>query len=263
MPPDPMSQVVIPEFQPVQTDNQPTESQQELEPEYSDFAKGILSGIPETDRATVGKYIKDWDGNVTKKFQEIHQQYEPYKQLGDIEDVQTAMYYRSMMQNDPVEFVKQVTDAMREAGMSLDDLNFNGEEEAEPEAPVGSVPKEYVQRMDRLETMLGTMFEKFDGYTSSQESERQIQMLDNKLSQMHSAHGDFDDEWVLLQIEKGKDPDEAVDMYIKKFGSPSRKPAPTLLSANGAVRQDQVVPSKLTPEQRRQYAAQIMAANMD
>ena len=260
MPPDP-DQVVIPQFQP--TDNPPTDNNQlELEPEFSDFAKSILSGIPEVDRTTVGKYIKDWDGNVTKKFQEIHQQYEPYKQLGDIEDVQTAMYYRSMMQNDPVEFVKQVTDAMREAGMSLDDLNFNGEEEVDE--PVGTgLPREYVQRMDNLEKMLGTMAEQFQGYTSTQEQERQIQMLDNKLSEMHSQHGDFDDDWVLLQIERGKDPDEAVQMYEKKFGSPSRKPAPTLLSANGAVRQDQVVPSKLTPEQRKQYAAQIMAANMD
>lgn len=236
------------------------EQESNSEPELNEFAQGILSKIPEEDRTVVSKYIKEWDGGVTQHLQKIHVDYEPYKELGDIDDLKIAMEYISLLQNDPRTFIKTVTDAMKEAGMSLneeDDL----EEEFE-ETPVG-IPKEYQQRMDKMEEMLGTMFDRFEGYTTTQEQERQIAQLDKVIDNLHSTHGDFDDDWVLLQIERGKDPKEAVEMYEKKFGSPKGKPPPTLLSANGAVRQDQVDPSKLSNEDKKKYAYQVLMANQD
>lgn len=245
------------------TDNN---SQQQLEPDepLNEFAQGILNQIPEADRSVVQKYIKQWDGGVTQHLQKIHEQYAPYKELGDIEALQNSLYYTSMLQNDPQGFIKTVTEAMKEAGMSLDD--FEPEVEQQQGSGAFEIPKEFTSRIDTMEKMLGSMYEQFQGYTSSQQEEAQIAQLDKLLTDMHSRHGEFDDEWVLLQIERGKDPEEAVKLFqkniVEKYGSP-RKQAPTLLSANGAVKQDQVVPSKLNPDQRKQWALQALLANQD
>jgi len=234
--------------------------------EFSDFAQGVLSGIPEEDRNTVAKYIKDWDGNVTKKFQSIHDEYKPYKELGELDDIQSALYYNSMLQNDPKEFIRTVKQACEEAGMSLDDL-FEPNEDVDP--PVDSsgvaIPKEFQQKMTRMETMLGSMYEQFTQSQQAQTEAQQIAELDKYMEGMHSRHGDFDDEWVLLQIENGADPEKAVALFKEKFsgyGSP-RKPAPTIISGNGAVQRDQVVPSKLNTQERKNWVDQILEANRE
>jgi hypothetical protein len=52
-------------------------------------------------------------------------------------------------------------------------------------------------------------------------------------------------------------------MYQDRFGSLSqRAPAPGILSGNGAVRQDQVDPSKLSDRDRKAYALSILEANL-
>ena len=88
-------------------------------PEFSEFAQGILNKIPEQDRNIVAKYIKDWDGNVTKKFQEIHENYKPYKEFGSVEDLKTAMEIISQMNNDPIGFINLMQEALKESGFDM------------------------------------------------------------------------------------------------------------------------------------------------
>lgn len=169
-----------------------------------------------------------------------------------------------MLQNDPQQFIRTVSEAMREAGMSTDDL-FPEEPEEEP-GNFGGIPREYTQRMDNMEKMMGNFFNQFQGYTQQQSEAQQMQELDKLMADMHTKHGEFDDDWVLLQIEKGLDPEKAVEAWnkniVQKFGSP-RKAAANLLPSNGAIRQDQVDPSKLDPKQRKDYALQILKANLE
>lgn len=255
--------MIIPQFQ--QT-HQPDNNDETPTAEYSDFAQGILSGIPENDRPVVAKYIKDWDSNVTKKFQSIHDEYQPYKELGDLEDVQAALYYNSMLQNSPKEYLTAIKQAYEEAGMDINDiLNSGDQEDSETPAQPQGIPKEYQQKMTQMETMIGNMYNQFQGYTQQQTEAQQIAELDKYMEGMHSKHGAFDDDWVLLQIEKGADPEKAIEQFKDKFsgyGSP-RKPAPAILNGNGAVQRDQVVASKLSTPERKDWVKQILEANRD
>lgn len=260
-----MPDLIIPPFQP--TDSPHSNTQEQEQPDYADyseFTRGVLSSIPETDRPVVAKYIKDWDGNVTRKFQEIHQTYRPYLEMGDIEDIQYAKYYTSMMQNDPVQFIKELTAAMREAGMSTDDL-FQNDEQYEGHVPQPNqehqIPKEWQNRMEQYEQMLGSVYQQQQSFQQQQMESRQMQQLDRLMDDMHKMHGDFDDDWFLLQLEKGATPDQAINAYKDRFGSPERKPAPRILNGNGAVRQDQVDPSRLSDTDRKAYALAILQAN--
>jgi hypothetical protein len=260
-----MPDLIIPPFQP--TDS-PSPSQHEPVDyaDYSDFTRGVLSSIPEDDRPVVAKYIKDWDGNVTRKFQEIHSHYRPYLELGDIEDIQYAKYYTSMMQNDPAKFIRELTTAMRDAGMSTDDLFVNDEqyENYQPgQEPPQNDPmvRELLARQEQYEQMLGNVYQQQQQFQQSQVEQQQIAQLDRLMHDMHTQHGDFDDDWFLLQLEKGATPNQAINAYKERFGSPERKPAPRLLNGNGAVRQDQVDPSRLSDSDRKAYALAILQAN--
>ena len=173
-----------------------------------------------------------------------------------------------MIQNDPASVVMAITEALKEQGMSLDDL-LGGEQEQEQQTPVG-LPQDVLDklsRVDQMETMLSNMYEQFTSSQQNQNEERLIQQVDNLIADMHSTHGEFNDEFVLLQLEKGLEPEQAIQAWqkeIEKYGSPQRRPAPTLLSSNGAVKQqDQVDVSKLSAGDRKAYVASIMAANLD
>ena len=65
------------------------------------LSSDFLANVPESDRAVVSRYIKDWDSGVTKKFQEIHGQYEPYKQLGDVDKLRQAVEVYDLLDNSP------------------------------------------------------------------------------------------------------------------------------------------------------------------
>lgn len=256
-----MPDLIIPPFQPTDSPNQSQPDPVDYA-DYSDFTRGVLSSIPEDDRPIVAKYVKDWDGNVTRKFQEIHSQYRPYLELGDIDDLRYSQYYTSMMQSDPAQFIRELTTAMREAGMSTDDLFVNdGEYEPQQESQQDQLVRELLAKQEQYESMLGTVYQQQQAFQQSQMEAQQMQQLDRLMHDMHTRHGDFDDDWFLLQLEKGATPDQAINAYKERFGSPERKPAPRLLNGNGAVRQDQVDPSRLSDSDRKAYALAILQAN--
>src|SRR5215831_7559944 len=51
------------------------------------LANDFLARVPEADREVVGRYVKDWDAGVTRRFQDIHARYQPYDQLGQYSDL--------------------------------------------------------------------------------------------------------------------------------------------------------------------------------
>jgi hypothetical protein len=253
MDPSETPQVIIPPFQ-------PTNPPPEPEPQLSEFAQGVLKDIPDNDRATVAKYLPTWDGNVTKKFQEYSEKLKPYEELGDYENLQSSLYYQSLLQEDPTQFVRTVIQAMKETGMSLDDL-WENDDESQQQPPVGGNPLQ--ARIDELEQMVSNMHQEFQGYASQENERQQLNALDNLLEDMHHQHGDYDEDYILLQLERGASPDEAMQAWhqsLEKFGS-QRRPAPQLLTGNGAVRNDQVDPLKMSKEDRKAWAVQALEAN--
>lgn len=256
---------MIPQFQPQSqpTDNSP--QQVDLEG-LSEFATGVLSGIPEADRGIVGKYLKDWDGNVTKKFQSIHDEYKPYKDLGDPEALQEAMYYRSLLQDNPANFVQMLQEAIEEAKMSDPDYQPESLNGGNNNPVEGGIAPEIDARFGQMEKMLGNMLNQFQQFTGGYQEQQQMAEFDRLLGNLHSQHGEFDDDVVSLYIERGMSPDEAVKAFqeniVKKYGSPTHRPAPILPPTNGAVHQQgQVDTSKLSKDDRKRFGADILRAN--
>lgn len=212
--------------------------------------------------------MKDWDGNVTKKFQSIHEEYKPYKDLGDPEALQEAMYYRSLLQDNPANFVQMLQEAIEEAKMSDPDYQPNSGTPVgnNDDGNSGGIAPEIETRFGNMEKMLGNMLTQFQQFTGNYQEQQQMAEFDNLLSNMHSQHGDFDDDVVSLYIERGMSPEDAVKAFqeniVKKYGSPTHRPAPILPPTNGAVHQQgQVDTSKLSKDDRKRFGADILRAN--
>lgn len=224
------------------------------------IASPFLAAIPEQDRNIVAKYIKDWDAGVTKKFQGIHEQYKPYKELGDYERVKMAMDVVAVMEEDPQLFYENLAQALGLNEEEMSDI-FDPAQNEQPQNQ-NTDPRD--AEISDLRAMVESMQTNFQQSQQSAVEKQQMDELDNYIKNMHNEHGDFDEDWVLLQISKGTDPVEAVkswnSMINDKVGSFAKRPSPNILSGQGSSPGNQVDPSKFDAKQRKDYIAEMLSA---
>ncbi len=80
-------------------EEQPVEEQESES--GGELSNPFLQNVAEEDRDVVGKYVKPWDANVTRRFQEVHNQYKPYKDLGEIEQLKQDVEIANFIRNNP------------------------------------------------------------------------------------------------------------------------------------------------------------------
>lgn len=250
-----------------------------LEPESPDpelniddsLANPFLESIPDEDKPIVEKYIKTWDANVTKKFQEIRDTYRPYKDLGvEPEVLQSAMQMWNAANADPKAFYLTLSEAVKELGI-LDDLNGqapppvnNGNNGGLPEYE--GLPPAFVEEWSGVKQTLAGINEFIQSEKTSRESQQQQQQLDSLLKELHTKHGDFDEPAVLGRMLKGLSPEDAVKNYkqdLENTINSRTKRNPPQLPGEGSTPFDQVDRSKLNnPSDRRQLVADMLRANI-
>lgn len=219
----------------------------EQQPQYSQFASEFLKEVPKEALGLLEPYLKKWDGAVTKKFQEIHSQYEPYKNLGEPDQIQQAMQiFRALDEQPEVIFnlLKQELEGQAGAGSQTLPVGGNaGEGDGEE---YGQLPPEFLERYERTEGILGQLAELFlQDRNTRQEADEDAQ-FDSYLSQLKEQHGDFDEDWVTLQISRGQSGEEAVQAWQAKAQeiinaqNGNQRPSPPILGGGGNVPAEQV-----------------------
>ena len=99
-------------------------------PDTGEIYHGFLNNIPEQDRAIVGRYARDWDGAVTKQFQKIHEQYKPYKELGELEELRMAREFVNRFETMPLEVYQIFKNGLAEQyGEDFEEKLMNGNQE--------------------------------------------------------------------------------------------------------------------------------------
>lgn len=248
-------------------------SQQAQDPPNNDddLSSGFLKDVDEADRAILEKYLPKWNGQVTQRFQAIHGQYEPYKRIGmDPDTLSTAAWIYSQLDSDPVGMYKKIHKALKESDM-WEDPDDDGQQ------PVGGsqaslpefegVPEQFVRQFQQMQEELGQLRETTQGFIGSQQEREEMAMLDQVLNEMHTHFGDFDEEWILTRLARGKNPSEAFQEYqqfvqgITGANNRQRKPAPNVFGGSGSVPAGQVDRSKMnTPEGRKNFIAAALEA---
>ena len=109
----------------VQPETAPVESEGQGNAPYSEY----LEKLPEDIRGDVEPIFKEWDSNVTKKFQEAadyKNQWEPYSDLGlnDVprEEVENLLALRNLAESDPEGFDTWLRETASERGILGDSL---------------------------------------------------------------------------------------------------------------------------------------------
>lgn len=228
-------------------------------PQFSEHTNQFLTNIPEEHRSIVGQYVGEWDKGVTKKFQDYSGRLRGYEELGDISTLSSARQIYENLNSDPRGFLNQLQEYINEVlpeEFNMDDLEYE-EDDAD----------ELQQRYEELQNQHKTLEERFQSFESSQKEAEQMKMLDSVLEDMHNSHGDFNEQWVLLQIANGATPAQAIDSWNglqqSIVDSRTSNPPPPLMGGPGGTPIDQVDRSALRDSQtRKEFGAALLKAQL-
>lgn len=246
---------------PVQNDSQDQNGTGAVEPAetkapWADY----LVDLPESVRPLVEPKFKEWDANVTQRFQQVHSQYAPLKafeplvQSGyDVGYLQQAAQLTQALQDNPEEVYKALQEAYGfgngEQGQTDQQVQPNGDEEYDPR----------FLALEQNQQILA------DIIAAQHEAEQSAQMdaaLDNELNAARSKHGNFDETVVLgwvaanptLTIEQAAQRyNQAIEAAVAQRQAPA---VPTILGGGGSLPSQSIDPSKLSAKDRKSLVAQ-------
>lgn len=249
------------ETQPVDDNNSGDDVQQPSgtgNPAWQPF----LDVLPSSLHPTVTPVLQEWDKGVQTRFQEIHQQYEPYKAYQELIDneigmdaIIPALQLLEQLNNDP----KQVWEALGQH------FQF-GAEQSDPEDLDSETEGFRDPRIDELEAGFRQLAERELARNQQSEEAQADQELDDLLSQAHETYGDFNERIVLGLMLSGMEIDEAIQEYqanntsiLEAF---KRPPAPNVMS-RGSVPAPNVDTKNLSGKDRRALVAQMLQQASD
>lgn len=240
-------------------------------------ANPFLEAVDPNDRAVVEKYIKQWDANVTRRQMELQRQYEPYRNLGDVETLTKAQQLYDYFQRNPQEVYQKLHSAFgQQQQVPQPQLQpnvnsgqgFSGNEFPEDLAPyLTPLQQQFVQQRQEMQQFQQTttqVLEALAGYvTNQQQTSQQAQedaALDQQLNLLKAEFGDFDEEFVLAKMYAGVDPVEAVRAYKSKFQASinQQRTGPTLNGGGGTPPSGKSV-QDLNQKETRALVADVLA----
>jgi hypothetical protein len=175
---------------------------------YSEY----LDRLPEDIRGDVEPIFKDWDANVTKKFQEaaeFRKQWEPFSDLGlnDVprEEVENLLALRELAANDPEQFDAWLADTAKERGLI---------EALEDEDPFADESDSLDERLNPLQSEL----EQLKAWKEEQEYEARVseamKVVEQQVDEAAAKHPDVPKELAeqFLASFAESDPENAVGL---------------------------------------------------
>jgi hypothetical protein len=229
--------------------------------ESDSLASPFLERIPEADREVVGRYIKDWDAGVTRKFQSIHEQYAPFKGM-DAEETQQAMALMQLINEDP----QRVYDLL---GQSLQPQGQPGQQQM-PQNPFADangdvdLPPQFIDKFTRMEQTLEALAGRFLQDAEQRQAEQEDQQLEQYMGALQNKYGEFDEDWVLSKMLGGMDGEQAVKEYGQWLQQQinsrmsQKRPVP-VLGGGGSVPPNGVDPTKMSGGDVRKLVADMLA----
>lgn len=212
------------------------------------LASGFLQQVKEDHRPIVEPYVAQWDAGVTRRFQELHSQYAPFKAFLDAgydqQAIVGALQLQTLLDNNPQYVLQRLQE---ELGIQQQ-LSEQGQE---PTPQPGNsqfqgVPQELVEKLQKQDELLQAMgailMQEHEQKTTQQEDE----MLDKYMANLHKEFPTgFDDQYVLTLMGQGVDGPTAVKQFQtmlqqhagqqEQQGNGPGSLAPTVIGGGGAL----------------------------
>lgn len=199
-------------------DTQPNDSGQ-----GNEFYDSILSDVPQEHRPYVESAIKEFDGRVTKKFQEAAEyrdQWQPYEELGineyDPESLQSLLQFAEIA-NDPDTFREWWEKVGDEQGWT-DDLILSDNDDDEDDDEFNKQ-----ELMEQFAQMLDERMQPLTERERAREEESRLnaaeQAIDEQMEQLKQEHGEFDEQAVYKLALAYSDEDNPIELAFKDYQS--------------------------------------------
>ena len=270
-----------PQGQQTEGTGQQQQQQQQRAP-YADY----LEKIPEGLRGVVDPIFKEWDGNVTRKFQEYTNQiegYKPYQPLFDQYEpdaLQQAVSLAEQLstQESAEQFFHQLAQVL---GYDVEDQN--NQQQQQQQQPNGFDPEPDIfadPRFQKLEQGIGSIAQQL------QQQQQQVQMQQLQAQVEQEWEQQLEENKALVSGPDGNLNDDAVNMVLelaaanggdiakafKTYGNAVGKQASVVNTpgqqapivgggAQNTMPSNVVQPKNFTPQQRKEAALAVLRAN--
>lgn len=233
-------------------------TQPAAEPQTSEFATGFLSRIPEADREVVGRYVKDWDRGVQSRFEQIRDEFRPFKELGvDYPTLTNALQVFQMLNDEAG--ARQIRDNLVEY---FNNLEGEQQQQAAKNADMfqGMSP-EFQKEWEQMKQFVLNSGQVLVQDRQARQEAQEDQDLQDYMAELHKNHGDFDDEFVLVKMGAGYDGPDAVAAYQQflQNHTGSLRPMVRPISGGGAVSNGGFDPKKASGQDVRNMVANLLA----
>lgn len=238
--------------------------QQDSDDLYSQY----LEKFPTSLHPIARDVFKEWDGNVTKRIQSVHSEYEPYKPFVEAYEpdaIQQAIQIAEAMERDPQAFYEAMGNAYgltpAQAMQMVDEAQQQEPVELDYDDPAALKLQQHEELLRTMaEAMLQERQERADAI-AYQESEHEYNVTMQRLTE---TYGDFDQSYVNTLLAQGVDPDAAVqhwqstvEYYAQQRLAPNIQ-APVVMGAGGGTPSIQRDVENISSQDTRKLVEQIL-----
>lgn len=236
----------------------------------------ILSQIPDEYHDAIIPTLQQWDAGVSRRFQRIHDEYAPYKELGDFEPdaVKEAMNVYNALNTDPAATWEAIG---RVYGLSPQQVSqaASDDEDFDMDDLPGPI-RDRLNRLDEHDRTLSQLSQQIQAQQIAQQQAAQMESEDEALEEyledLRGEYGDFDEDYVVGLIAAGLDGDEAVErfqqlIYQLQDDDDDEEDAPNyprVMSGGGGVPNiGEVDTSKMSNQDTQSLIAEILRLSHD
>lgn len=227
----------------------------------------FLESVDPAHRQFVEPYIQKWDADVTRRFQELHSQYEPYKQLGDPEELAVANAIYQRLNEDPQGFYKDLAELLQQETGEQGSPSGQGQQQNLGQAlPFQGLPEEFQAEYGQTRQAVEAMAQYILDQQQTQQAQQEDAELEQYMGNLKQQFGEFDEDFVLSKMyTAGMNGEQAVQAYhqrlqefVNQSGGIQRQQTPKVLSGGGSVPQQTQKVSDLNRKDTKDLVAAIM-----
>jgi hypothetical protein len=194
----------------------------------------ILDAVPAEYHDALKPTLQEWDTGVSRRFQKLHDEYEPLKALADYDPdtVREAVNIYTQLVNDPAatwETIGRVFElSPQDTAQSGSSIEEDFEDLDLPDALIARLA-----RIDDQDKQLQLITEELNRRRAEEEEAEGEAELDAYLVELEEEYGEFDADYVIGLLSVGIDGEEAISRWqaIRGNGQPVQQqvaaPAPT------------------------------------
>lgn len=228
----------------------------------------VLSLLPEQFHSVVTPAFSKWDQAAQSRIEAANAElkqfeaYKPYVEHGiNSDELEQGLRLLYEINNNP----QNVYEALKNS------YNFGQQPEtsqgnvSEEENPLEGLPPEILEKLANHDNMLQAVSQIVLNDAQAKQDAAADSALEKELNDLKTAHGEYDEDYVLAKMQLGMSGEDAVKSYQALVQRITPQPfAPTLLGSSGGngVPSSAIDPTKLSSKETRNLVAQMAEAAM-